>query len=356
MAVFNGMPYLQETLDSLLCQNHDDFEIVIIDDASTDGSWDLITSIMQRNPKIRCFSNPSNLGLAGSLNRGLSECRAPLVARADADDVYAEDWLCSMTDFMKQNPTIGVVGSGVSFINETGAPVARDLNCFPLNHDEIEFFSLLGCSMWHATVVYKKDIVVAANGYDSSYARGPEDYHLWSRLLKRTKFANIRRPLVKVRLHQSSVTASWSRGFQMYCGISRILMSDWLGRSVTEEEATAAVTLSGWERRMERDSCLLGVRILQEIRTLSMNRVQKSIMHAFEKKIAQALRRQASISVYSDPKLSRILLFESLRWDSSGFLSVSSLVVCSKAFLPKRLILFLKSLFRHFHSGNTTIP
>lgn len=356
MAVFNGLPYLQDALDSLFTQTLRDFEVIVVDDASTDGSWELVTSMMKSNPRIRGFRNPVNQGLAGSLNRGLAECRAQLIARADADDVFKPGRLTAQVAYLREHPEVGVLGTAVSFIDSHGNPIARKLNFFPITHEQILLQSLLGCCLWHTTVMFRKAVVDSVGGYDLAYTKGPEDYDLWSRLLEKTEFANLADPLASQRLHESSITATWNSGFQMYCEVSRKLVSNWLGRSVTEEEATAAVTLSGWERRMERDSCLLGVRILQEIRTLSMNRVQKSVMHAFEKKIAQAFRRQASISVYSDPKLSRILLFESLRWDSSGFLSVSGLVICSKAFLPKRLILFLKSLFRHFHSGNTTIP
>ncbi len=86
LPVFNGMPYVAEAIDSIVDQTFEDWELVLIDNASTDGTFEYLQQRAESEPRIVLLRNESNIGIVGSLNRGLAQCRARWVARMDADD------------------------------------------------------------------------------------------------------------------------------------------------------------------------------------------------------------------------------------------------------------------------------
>src|SRR5689334_8878938 len=115
MSVYNGVRFLSQAIVSILGQSFGDFEFLIVDDGSDDGSWE----ILQRHAgdaRIRLIRQ-DNRGLAASLNRGLAEARSPLVARMDADDVARPHRLQTQIDFLRERPEIVLVGSAVEIID-----------------------------------------------------------------------------------------------------------------------------------------------------------------------------------------------------------------------------------------------
>lgn len=109
MSVFNGVEFLQDAIDSVLDQTEEDFEFLIVDDASTDGASDLL--VRQEDPRIRVIRNENNQGLAAGLNRILAEAHGDFIARMDGDDLSVPYRFELQARFLETHPDIAAVGS-----------------------------------------------------------------------------------------------------------------------------------------------------------------------------------------------------------------------------------------------------
>lgn len=200
MTVYNGMPYLEQAVESVLSQTFHDYEFVIIDDASTDGSADCLQRY--RDARIRFWRNERNRGQAWSLNEGLARSSAPLVARLDQDDVCLPDRLRQQVAVFDQRPDVAVVGTWLYSIGTD----SRKQGLVGMRIDDYGAFlgALLTSAtpVVHPTVMFRRDAVAGVGGYDKSFAPC-EDYALWCRLaLRRQSIVTIQRPLMMVRIHE----------------------------------------------------------------------------------------------------------------------------------------------------------
>jgi glycosyltransferase involved in cell wall biosynthesis len=204
LCVHNDGRYLPESVGSLLAQTFTDFELLVIDDGSTDGAADFLRTLA--DPRVRVVRNETNLGLTRSLNIGLDEATGTYVARMDADDVALPRRLEKQLDFLEANPDVGVLGTSRTLIDEGGNFVAEA----PALPDDrsIRRKCLLGNPLAHPTVMLRRD-VFDRHGlrYDERYATA-QDYELWTRLLPLTKAANLPEPLLRYRLRNGSVGAT----------------------------------------------------------------------------------------------------------------------------------------------------
>lgn len=199
MTVYNGLPYLAQAIESVLQQTFRDFEFLIIDDGSTDGSVACIRRYA--DPRIQLIANDANLGQAQSLNKGLALARAPYVARMDQDDVCLPTRLHEQVAVLDRYPEVAVVGSRVYFVSPSG----RKRGVIGMRIDD--FGTFLGILLTnatpfgHPTALFRREAVLAAGGYDPALALC-EDYALWGALaLRRGQAVVIPRPLVMMRIH-----------------------------------------------------------------------------------------------------------------------------------------------------------
>lgn len=198
MSVYNGESFLAEAIESILNQTLSDFEFIIIDDDSNDGSAEIIRKYSSLDRRIRVYKNPQNLGLSTALNIGLRMARTPYIARLDADDVSVPHRLKTQLSFMRAHPEIDVCGSWLEVYEQPG-------RCWrlPEVHEAISAKMLFECSIFHPTAIYKKDVVLNRfGGYASAWPRG-QDYDLWQRMeaSQSVRFANIAEPLLRYRIH-----------------------------------------------------------------------------------------------------------------------------------------------------------
>jgi hypothetical protein len=204
LPVFNGGPYLRPAIESVLAQTLSDFELLVVDDGSTDGSLEVARSL--RDPRLRVVENGRNLGLTASLNRGLHEARAPLVARQDADDLSAPDRLARQADLMARRPELALLGTQADVIDargRRGGSLARSCE-----HDSIRWELLFDNAFVHSSVMFRRKVVLEeAGGYDEGL-RYCQDFALWSRLVRSHAAANLDRPLVRCRAHGRSMTTT----------------------------------------------------------------------------------------------------------------------------------------------------
>ncbi len=192
MSVFNEEEHLANTIDSCLNQTFERFELIIIDDGSTDSSKDILSSYQKKDSRIRVIRQ-KNSGLAASLNTGISEARGELIARMDADDISLIDRLEKQVKFMKQHPSVDVLGTAAFLRSVCG----KDLGVIkkPKEHASIVRVMHKECPFIHPSVVMRRKVIVSVGGYNEKVKRA-QDYELWGRLFKEFQFHNLQEPLI----------------------------------------------------------------------------------------------------------------------------------------------------------------
>jgi hypothetical protein len=205
MAVYNGERFLREAIDSILAQEYTDFELIIVDDGSTDRSREIIGSY--QDARIVVVENKRNLGLARSLNRGLAVARGEYIARQDADDVSLPNRLSRQVAFLDARPSVALVGSAHAEIDDSGRVVREvDAHC---EHTTIAWALLFFCPFVHSAVMFRRALVLENVGfYDPAYQYSM-DFDLWARIAARYRVANLPEPLVRLRLHDRSMTSTF---------------------------------------------------------------------------------------------------------------------------------------------------
>lgn len=203
MAVHNGEPYLAEAVDSILTQTFADLEFVIVDDASTDGTWQALERYATRDRRVVLLRNEVNIGQTASLNRALDAARGTYCARMDADDASLPRRLEAQVAFLDRHPEVGILGTACRFIDAAG----RSLGLFyqPETDLQIRWSAMLQNPFIHPTTMSRSD-AVREHGFRYDVNFLAQDYELWSRMLRQTQAANLQAPLLKYRVHEGSVT------------------------------------------------------------------------------------------------------------------------------------------------------
>jgi len=199
MSVFNGEKYLHEAMDSILRQTFTQFEYVIIDDGSTDGTARIIQSY--RDPRIVLVSR-ENRGLVASLNEAILSASGAYVARQDADDVSHLDRLQKQSDFLQQNPRCVAVGSWFEEFCQDGF---SRTNRTPLTDSLIRARLVWGTCFGHGSVMFKRQAAIEAGLYRAEMWPA-EDYDLWTRLAPLGSMANLPNVLYRYRVHEGSIS------------------------------------------------------------------------------------------------------------------------------------------------------
>ncbi|HJW57964.1 MAG TPA: glycosyltransferase [Burkholderiaceae bacterium] len=201
MPSFNEPPdVLRESLDSVAAQTMSDFECMVIDESSMPEAAAACRALCERDTRFRYVHPETRIGLAGSLNLGLSMASAPLIARFDADDICLPHRLERQVAFLDTHPDVGVLGGGLEiFTAEAGTIAIRN---YPVDPDVIERHFQTTTPIAHPTVMMRKSVLDRFGVYDPSF-RFAEDLDLWLRLLNHgVRFSNL--PEVLVRYRQQS--------------------------------------------------------------------------------------------------------------------------------------------------------
>ncbi len=203
MSVYNAAPFLAQAIESILAQTLGDFEFLIVNDGSSDGSAEIIEAYAARDSRIRPI-HQANRGLVASLNRMIGEARAPLIARMDGDDISRPERFARQVAFLDANPDFGVVGTLTVNIDEAG-------NESWLNADQPTswdgFLDALKDKplLCHPSTMIRTEMLRAAGGYRAAF-KHCEDYDLWLRLSERTKLTSLPDRLLLYRYSDSQVS------------------------------------------------------------------------------------------------------------------------------------------------------
>jgi hypothetical protein len=204
LAVKDGLPWVRETVESVLAQTVEDFELLVVDDGSTDGTADAIADF--GDPRIRILRNERNIGQVPSLNRGLDEARGEIVARIDADDVMLPPRLARQLAVLDAEPDVALAGTWMDIVDDEGRRWA-EVRGRVRDFTELVFAILVDRYPWgHPSIAFRRDVVRSLGGYDASLAPS-EDKDLYRRLaLARHDARSVEEPLVRYRRHGSQLS------------------------------------------------------------------------------------------------------------------------------------------------------
>lgn len=202
MPVWNGEAYLPEAVESILQQTFSDFEFLIIDDGSTDSTPEILKSYAQRDSRIRIIEL-AHEGIVIALNRGVTEARAPWIARMDCDDIAFPERLERQMDAMHEVPEPALCHTAVELIGDPSFLTPRPR--FPRSKALLAARMCFQCPITHPTVLFSKEKFLEAGGYKPC-ERHAEDFSLWGRMMPLGAFVGVSQPLLKLRLHSDSIS------------------------------------------------------------------------------------------------------------------------------------------------------
>lgn len=197
MSVYNGEQFLALAIESILVQTFGDFEFLILNDGSIDGSAAIIDDYAKSDPRIRAIHR-ENKGLVISLNQMIEMARAPLIARMDCDDISLPERFAKQMAFLAANPDYGVIGTWTSDIDEYGAPFQIHGPDHATSHEQFIDEIGSGAMLCHPSVIMRRDAVRSVGGYHQAF-KHCEDFDLWLRLANVTKLCSLPERLVKYR-------------------------------------------------------------------------------------------------------------------------------------------------------------
>ena len=202
MPARDAAAHVREAIESILAQTFPDFEILLLDDGSTDGTAGIAGECARADPRVRIIRQERR-GLIATLNSGCAAARGRYLARMDADDVALPERLARQVAFLERSPTTAVLGTAMRYLGPTGPLPA--LLAHPAGPGEIrralEEYSCIA----HPTVLMRRGAFEEAGGYRGAFLHA-EDYDLWLRIDERHDLANLPEPLVHHRLHPEQVS------------------------------------------------------------------------------------------------------------------------------------------------------
>jgi glycosyltransferase involved in cell wall biosynthesis len=200
LPVYNGEKYLAESLDSVFAQTYQNWELVIINDGSTDGTENLILNYHDK--RIRYFPNEGNKGIIFSLNRGIRESNGLYIARLDADDIALPGRIEKQVEFLSGNPEFSMCGSYFQTIDSNGR-LLKNVE-FPANNRDAQSFLLLHNCFCHSAIMMRTNIAKELK-YDEKF-QVCEDYDLWYRISRTGKILNLPVYTTQYRVHENNMT------------------------------------------------------------------------------------------------------------------------------------------------------
>ncbi len=197
MSVFNDIDYLDAAINSILHQTFSEFEFLIIDDASKDGSSEVLDRYAELDSRIRLIKNNRNMGLGYCLAKGVKESKGELIARMDSDDIAVLNRLELQIKTFNEKQNLDILGGAAIDIDEKGNEIGYRRP--PLEHNKIVKY-IWTCPIIHPTVMFKKKSILEVGSYSADIRRR-QDYELWFRAVAgRLKFSNLKEYLLYYRL------------------------------------------------------------------------------------------------------------------------------------------------------------
>ena len=313
--VFNGERFLAEAVESILAQTFTDFEYLLVDDASTDGSPAILARYAQLDQRAVVLHNAINVNHSNAINTALNVARGEFVAMLDADDLAHPERLARQVRFLEEQPAVGVVGAQVHQID--GAGRVRHGMAFPVTCELARWSILFATPVLHSAAMMRHDLLQQIGGYSVQW-RYANDYSLWAELIGRTGIANLPETLVSYRRHDqqtSSVYTTPQQG-EVWLLIYRMLVERLTLRAPLDD---IGVLYHGVRGDLLPDAAALdrAANLLAAIRTryLAVERPDAITAAQIDGDCAKRLLTLARVHRHSQRATSRVLLQQALALD-----------------------------------------
>ncbi len=203
--VFNKAPWVKEAIDSVLTGTFQDFEIVCVDDCSTDNSLEVLKSI--DDPRMRIIPLDKNRGPAGAANAGIDACRGEYIVRMDADDIAMPDRLEVQVAYLDQHPDVGASGGHLRLFGQR-----ETIWPFPITNEECMAQQLFGVPVSQPASIMRRSVLEEHHlRYGNDWPRFGEDWLFWIRVGKHTRFGSLDRPITLYRRHENNISQGRDR-------------------------------------------------------------------------------------------------------------------------------------------------
>jgi glycosyltransferase involved in cell wall biosynthesis len=204
MPAYNTAKYLKNAIESVLQQTFADFEFIIVDDCSTDGTGAIADEYAKGDSRVVVLHNEKNIGVTRSRNRGLDAAKGEFIAKMDADDMSYPQRFEKQVAYLRSNPNICMVSTSYERIDETGAVIGPIVLNF--GKDELRKMMIAENYVCHGTVMYRREPVMRLGKYREKILIS-EDYDLWLRMIEKYEIAQIPDILYKFRISEGSLSS-----------------------------------------------------------------------------------------------------------------------------------------------------
>ncbi len=205
MSVYNSEEFLEEAIKSILGQTFRDFELIMVDDASTDDSLAIMEVFANKDHRLKLIRNQKNIGLTKSLIKAIEQTNGEYIARQDSDDISLPRRLEKQVEFLTRNPSYGAVGTYAEIIDKAGLIIKKAL--VPRSWLLIKQILKFGNCFLHGSMMFRRGDYIKAGGYRAFISLG-QDFDLWLRISKIKKMTNLHEVLYRWRKTENSITAS----------------------------------------------------------------------------------------------------------------------------------------------------
>ena len=260
MPVYNCDRHVGQAVQSMLDQTLHGFELIIVDDGSTDGTCAVLDSLSRKDKRIKIFHRP-HTGIAGALNYGMRIAKCRYITRMDGDDISAPERLTKQVAFLDEHPDIGIVASWADIVDE---------NCMFLDNwngatqdAEIGWHMLFGYCIPHSSVTMRSDVFAKAGPYRTDLKHA-EDFDLWIRARETTCIYNIPEKLLKRRLWNGGITQkSYGTNRQVVIELLIPVYEKILRRALNKKERSALTHFIWVRQPQEKDEILAAIGLIR---------------------------------------------------------------------------------------------
>lgn len=218
MACYNSEPFLAEAIESILAQSFGDFEIIAVDDKSTDDTLSILNTYRQNDSRIKILPLEKNLGAAGARNAGLSVARGEWIAVLDSDDIAMPSRFSEQLALVEGRPQVVLAASACTLVDKLGQKLKDYV--YPLDHERLlGRLETRGAFPPHSSMLYRRSAVEAVGGFRTAFVPS-EDYDLWLRLSECGEIVASDKVLVKIRKHEGSISNMEGGKRQLRLGVA----------------------------------------------------------------------------------------------------------------------------------------
>lgn len=240
---YNASETIREAIKSIQDQTFSDFEILVVDDASTDETAKIIEDIRSTDERVVLISNKYEKGIVGALNSGIESARGEFLARMDHDDLALPQRFEKQVQYLTVNKNVGVVGSWVELFGKYNGVVWK----FPDDSDILKITLLFYGALTHPSVMIRKQVLIDHNiKYDFAY-QWTEDFDFFNNLAKVTDFGVVPEILLRYRTHEKNVSTIYQNVQPVIAKQIRTRELKNLGIDLTEEDSNIHERISKWD-------------------------------------------------------------------------------------------------------------